>query len=164
MKFTAPRAPYLGEFLRSNNQILLPPGQSDIWSVRGHVSLFEVKWSTKVEADSVPEAAFLAYKAQKAQSTSHASYTVQSDSDVFEDVTIAKVAPLELLTIREDAVARLVMLGASNSDIGKELGITPRTVKSHVSHIFGKFHVSSRVTLATKLLRMTRSDQTDASL
>jgi DNA-binding NarL/FixJ family response regulator len=125
------------------------------------MSLFRVSWDREIEAPSAVEAAFLAYKQQKEQSTSTASYSVQSDSELFEDVTISQVAPLELLTLRECEVARLVMQGASNADIGKELSITTRTVKAHISHIFEKFHVTKRVNLATKMLRMQRSD-TDA--
>ena len=41
----------------------------------------------------------------------------------------------ETLTTREEEVLRLVALGKSNSEIGRELQIGEQTVKSHVSHI-----------------------------
>lgn len=125
------------------------------------MSLFRVSSFTEVEASSPVEAAFLVFKKQREQSVASASYSVASDSEVFEGVTISQTAPMEMLTFRELEVAHLVMQGASNGDIGKELAITPRTVKAHVSHIFEKFHVENRVNLATKMMRMKRIESTE---
>ncbi|MDD6572397.1 MAG: helix-turn-helix transcriptional regulator [Thermoflexaceae bacterium] len=48
------------------------------------------------------------------------------------------------LTDREAEVARLISLGMSNKEIGKELFITETTVKKHVTHIFDKMKLENR--------------------
>jgi len=51
---------------------------------------------------------------------------------------------LEPLTERELEVLRLLVRGLSNAAMARELIITVGTVKSHVSHIYGKLGVQSR--------------------
>jgi DNA-binding CsgD family transcriptional regulator len=62
----------------------------------------------------------------------------------------ARVAPLGagMLTGRELDIARLVGGRKSNKEIATALGISPRTVSTHVSNIFAKLSVSSRGELA----------------
>jgi DNA-binding CsgD family transcriptional regulator/tetratricopeptide (TPR) repeat protein len=55
------------------------------------------------------------------------------------------------LTERELEVARLVARGQSNKRVGKELGISPRTVSTHLSNIFQKLDVGSRMELAERV-------------
>jgi DNA-binding CsgD family transcriptional regulator len=52
------------------------------------------------------------------------------------------------LTGREVDIARLVSERKSNKEIGRELGISARTVSTHLSNIFGKLNVTSRGELA----------------
>jgi LuxR family maltose regulon positive regulatory protein len=52
--------------------------------------------------------------------------------------------PSAFLTERELEVARLVVEGLSNKEIAEKLSITERTVKAHLTHIFGKTGVQSR--------------------
>jgi len=118
---------------------------------------FVVKWDHEVDAASPSEAAYLAFKEQKRMSAANASYEVASEFEGFSNVSIAHTAPMETLTDREREVARLVMAGACNSDIASALGITPRTVKAHVAHMFEKLGVSNRVVMATMLIRTLRS-------
>jgi DNA-binding CsgD family transcriptional regulator len=47
-------------------------------------------------------------------------------------------------------VVRLVSQGLTNVEIGRRLFISRRTVETHLSHIFGKLGVSSRVQLAAQ--------------
>jgi DNA-binding NarL/FixJ family response regulator len=108
---------------------------------------------------SPSEAAFLAYKASKSMAISDASFSVLSDMERFERVTVAQSAPFEMLTDREHQVAKLVMSGADNASIAGELGITCRTVKAHVAHMFDKLGVPNRVSMATLLLRAHRKSQ-----
>ncbi|MER5884211.1 AAA family ATPase [Streptomyces sp. NPDC001941] len=54
----------------------------------------------------------------------------------------------EALTPTELKVARLVAEGRSNPEIAGELILSPRTVQTHVAHIFGKLGVRSRVEIA----------------
>lgn len=58
------------------------------------------------------------------------------------------------LTGREVDIARLVSERKSNKEIGRLLGISARTVSTHLSNIFGKLNVSSRGELAD-LVRTT---------
>lgn len=120
-----------------------------------HSQPYRVVWeSTFIEANSPADAALQAFKKQKAQQASAARYTVIAEDRTFEDVMVSDLAPIETLTDREREVAYLVMKGATNADIAQTLTITPRTVKAHVSHIFDKFNVNSRVKLAMKMYKM----------
>jgi len=62
-----------------------------------------------------------------------------------------EAADLSLLSEREQAVALCVADGQSNKEIANELGITPRTVKAHITSIFSKLKVRDRVHLALKI-------------
>ncbi|MBI4491702.1 MAG: tetratricopeptide repeat protein [Chloroflexi bacterium] len=50
----------------------------------------------------------------------------------------------ETLTPREVEVLRLIAAGASNQAIARQLVISERTVKAHVTHLLGKLRASSR--------------------
>jgi len=52
------------------------------------------------------------------------------------------------LTEREKEVLRLIALGGSNKEIAQKLGITEKTVKNHISHIFQILHVNNRTQAA----------------
>ena len=56
-------------------------------------------------------------------------------------------APLDF-TLQELAVARLVAAGRTNSEVGRELYITSRTVAFHLSNIYAKAGIASRRELA----------------
>lgn len=58
-----------------------------------------------------------------------------------------------LLTAREREVVRLVVDGASNDEIGGRLGISSRTVESHLRRLFERLAVASRTELAARALR-----------
>lgn len=55
------------------------------------------------------------------------------------------------LTEREMEIARLVARRKSNKAIGKELGISPRTVSTHLSNIFQKLQLESRAELGDRI-------------
>jgi two-component system NarL family response regulator len=64
-----------------------------------------------------------------------------------EGVTHIQLTPRELTTLR------LMADGKSNKDIANELGISERTVKTHLGHLFEKLAVTSRteaVKIATR--------------
>ncbi len=52
------------------------------------------------------------------------------------------------LTEREREVAKVVAAGASNKEIARELGITERTVKAHLTAILDKLGIRDRLQLA----------------
>jgi DNA-binding CsgD family transcriptional regulator/membrane protein implicated in regulation of membrane protease activity len=57
------------------------------------------------------------------------------------------------LSAREIEVLRLVAAGLSNAEIAERLVLSPRTVHHHVSHIFDKMGVNSRVDAARIAIR-----------
>jgi DNA-binding NarL/FixJ family response regulator len=59
------------------------------------------------------------------------------------------VAACPQLSPRERAVLALMVDGHQNSDIARRLHVSPSTVKNHVSHVFEKFGVRSRMEAAT---------------
>jgi len=60
-----------------------------------------------------------------------------SEADVYSD-----------LTPREREVLRLVASGRANKEIGAQLGISERTVKTHISNIFSKLELTDRTQAA----------------
>jgi DNA-binding CsgD family transcriptional regulator len=57
------------------------------------------------------------------------------------------------LTPTERDVIRLVSEGLGNSDIATRLFVSPRTVQSHLTHVYAKLGVSSRVQLVQEAAR-----------
>ena len=80
-------------------------------------------------------------------------------SRIIEDLTRKKAtsetggaaqdtSAVECLTPRELQVARMVHLGGNNKTIARELSISERTVKAHLSAIFRKLNIQNRLHLA----------------
>jgi DNA-binding CsgD family transcriptional regulator len=59
----------------------------------------------------------------------------------------------ESLTPAERDVVRLVGEGLANKDIAARLFVSPRTVESHLTHVYTKLGLSSRVQLAQEAVR-----------
>jgi DNA-binding NarL/FixJ family response regulator len=74
---------------------------------------------------------------------------------VFATANIVNPIPetnhLDLLSAREQDVAKAVAAGKSNKEVAKELDITERTVKAHLSAVFDKLHVRDRLHLVLVL-------------
>lgn len=64
----------------------------------------------------------------------------------------------DLLTPREREIASLVARGASNKQIGHELAISIKTVKAHLTNIFKKLGLTTRLQLALTLGRLPGSE------
>jgi len=60
-----------------------------------------------------------------------------------------------LLSAQELKIARLAARGLSNSEIGEHLGLSPRTIGSHLYRIFPKLDISARGQLAARLAEQT---------
>ena len=69
----------------------------------------------------------------------------------------ATIAPSEIsaLTSRENEVLRELVRGGRNSEIAATLGISERTVKSHLKSIFQKLGVESRSAAVAAALQRT---------
>jgi DNA-binding CsgD family transcriptional regulator len=57
------------------------------------------------------------------------------------------------LTPMEQDVVRLVREGLGNKDIGVRLFISPRTVQTHLTHVYAKLGITSRVQLVQEASR-----------
>jgi DNA-binding NarL/FixJ family response regulator/tetratricopeptide (TPR) repeat protein len=66
-------------------------------------------------------------------------------------------AGVESLTERELQVARLVVDRKTNPEIAAELFLSPKTIETHIRHIFHKLGVSSRVEVARTVERADRA-------
>ncbi|MEH6346905.1 MAG: helix-turn-helix transcriptional regulator [Bermanella sp.] len=51
---------------------------------------------------------------------------------------------MEILTPQEINIARLLQQGLTNKEMAKQLGISPATIKNHISNIAQKLNVSRR--------------------
>ena len=56
-----------------------------------------------------------------------------------------QASALDSLSPREREILRCIAQGASNKEIGRDLGIAETTVKIHVQHVLRKLNVSTRV-------------------
>ena len=57
------------------------------------------------------------------------------------------------MSSRELEVLRLIARGMENADIARELGISPRTAKNHVSNILAKLGLPNRIQAAIYAVR-----------
>jgi transcriptional regulator of acetoin/glycerol metabolism len=64
------------------------------------------------------------------------------------------VAPVEHLTEREHDVLALIVAGQANKQIARQLSITEKTVKTHVSRVLGKLGVQSRTQAAMRAVSL----------
>jgi len=60
---------------------------------------------------------------------------------------------IDELSSREVEVLRLIARGMENAEIARELGISPRTAKNHVSNILAKLGLPSRIQAAIYAVR-----------
>ncbi|MGO9510936.1 MAG: response regulator transcription factor, partial [Mycobacterium sp.] len=57
------------------------------------------------------------------------------------------------LTPAERDVVRLVSEGLANKDVAARLFVSPRTVETHLAHVYAKLGLNSRVQLAQEAVR-----------
>jgi DNA-binding NarL/FixJ family response regulator len=55
---------------------------------------------------------------------------------------------LNILTEREREIARLVCMGLSNKEVGRQLSLAEGTIKVHMHHIYQKLAIQNRTSLA----------------
>jgi two-component system, NarL family, nitrate/nitrite response regulator NarL len=63
---------------------------------------------------------------------------------------------LSALTTREIQIAKAVAEGRGNREIATQLGITEQTVKNHLTSIFEKVGVASRLQLALAVIQVNK--------
>ena len=69
-------------------------------------------------------------------------------ADLSKSRPVAPGPPPSVLRPRERDVAKLVAEGLTSADIAEQLGISPRTVNTHLRNIYGRLKISSRAALA----------------
>jgi two-component system nitrate/nitrite response regulator NarL len=69
-----------------------------------------------------------------------------------------------VLSKREEEIAQLVALGLSNRDISGKLELSQHTVKNHLSRIFEKVGISTRIELLLYILSHSKPSSSDREL
>ncbi|MGH3356178.1 MAG: response regulator transcription factor [Nocardioidaceae bacterium] len=64
------------------------------------------------------------------------------------------MADRPVLTEREQQIVQLLALGLPNKEIARRLFLSESTIKSHLSHMYAKLGVSSRVAAVTRSLEL----------
>lgn len=59
------------------------------------------------------------------------------------------------LTQSEREVARLVATGMRNIDVARSLHLSPKTVETHLGHVYRKLGIANRTELSTRLATST---------
>lgn len=77
-------------------------------------------------------------------------HVVAGGGEVFSQEPAAPVAACPALSARELEVLRHLGRGLSNQELGRVLGISPETVKSHIKSIFHKLGVVDRAEAITR--------------
>ncbi len=80
---------------------------------------------------------------------------VEVDSLDAESEVVGRLLPAgwERATPAEREVVRHVVQGLSNRETGERLFVSARTVETHLSHVYAKLGISSRVELTGVVLR-----------
>lgn len=86
-------------------------------------------------------------------------FTLRDEDEIPATRVATHLPQLERLTVRERQIAELVAAGYKNAEVGQRLGIKPRTVTSHLEHIFAKLGIRSR----TELTRLMVTAETSGS-
>jgi NarL family two-component system response regulator LiaR len=103
-----------------------------------------------VSPDSLVEAIRAAYRGE---ARLHPDITRKLMEQVAAPPGPTPRVPAQDLTERELQVVRLVAQGRSNLEIARELVISEKTVKTHVSNILSKVHLQDRTQLAIHALK-----------
>lgn len=91
--------------------------------------------------------------AHRGEARLHPQITRKLMEQVAQQASAVPEVPGEDLTGREYDVVRLVARGRSNQEIGQELFISEKTVKTHISHILSKLNLQDRTQLAIYAIR-----------
>lgn len=100
--------------------------------------------------DELVQAVHTVYRGESALSPAIASKVVRQATSRRPEGAAEQVEPL---TPREVDVLRLVAKGLTNREVGRELGISHRTVQGHLANVYGKLDVNSRTEAVTEALK-----------
>lgn len=122
------------------------------WELSSKVRLAEASLATDDPSDRRRASELLA----EVQSTAEArgvTRLAQRAATLLGRPVPAATGPLQQLTARELEVVALVAEGRTNLEIARELYISLKTVKSHVSHVLTKLGLTSRTQVAVLVQR-----------
>jgi DNA-binding NarL/FixJ family response regulator len=80
---------------------------------------------------------------------------VSQIADIEKEDGVRKADKAALISDRELEIVRLVVEGATNKEIARELGISENTAKVHVKNILGKLLLKNRQQLVTRAFKET---------
>jgi DNA-binding NarL/FixJ family response regulator len=101
-------------------------------------------------ADQLVDAVHTVYRGESALSPEVASKVVRQATGRRPASAADQIEPL---TPREIDVLRLVAQGMTNREVGRDLGISHRTVQGHLASTYDKLDVSSRTEAVTAALK-----------
>jgi len=84
--------------------------------------------------------------------------------DVLHPLKNMKALPKNLLSRRESQTIQLVAKGFTNRQIGKELGLTEKTIKNYLANVFQKLNVKRRAHAATLFVQQHSNLVAEADL
>ncbi len=101
-----------------------------------------------IEGDALVAAILRAMHGESVVAPEMTGKLVAAYRDAAAGPAVAPPSKLAALSPREQEILRGIARGASNKEIGRELGIAETTVKIHVQHVLRKLDVASRVQAA----------------
>jgi two-component system nitrate/nitrite response regulator NarL len=114
-------------------------------ALRGGASGYLLK---TIEGDALIAAIARAMRGESVVAGEMTGKLVAAYRDAMAPAAPAAESKVAQLSPREREILRAIARGASNKEIGRELGIAETTVKIHVQHVLRKLDVSSRVQAA----------------
>jgi len=75
------------------------------------------------------------------------------------DAPVGPTRSLDVLTPREHDIVRAVLRGSSNGAIASDFALSPQTVRNHLSSIYLKLGVSTRLELALLVMHLRRASR-----
>jgi two-component system nitrate/nitrite response regulator NarL len=101
-----------------------------------------------IEGDALVAAILRAMRGESVVAAEMTGKLVAAYRDAAGGPATAPPSKLSQLSPREQQILRGIARGASNKEIGRDLGIAETTVKIHVQHVLRKLDVTSRVQAA----------------
>jgi DNA-binding NarL/FixJ family response regulator len=75
--------------------------------------------------------------------------------------TLVKTGAIPALSKREEEIARLVASGFSNREVAQRLSLSQHTVKNHLSRVFEKLGISTRLELVLYILSQSKEPKSE---
>jgi len=140
------------EALRTKLGTLIPP--SSYADYEHHVAMARAHLNEETFAQALQDGRSMSLEQAIAYALETTVITPALSTDVSDQTstsTPAEPAPIKsslTLSQRERQIVTLIVAGRTNREIAAELGISPRTADTHISHILSKLGFTSRAQIA----------------